>query len=154
MPGFEIEGWHWIMLGAVLMVAEMLVPGTMLVWFGAAAVLTGLAVSVVDLDFAFQILIFGVLSLVTIFPARAMVRRLMPGDAPGADKVNNFGADMIGRRATISEPVVNGTGAVHFGDTRWKVRCDTDMAAGGLVEITGTDGAVLRVRPVGETAAA
>ena len=32
--------WHWLVLGFVLLIAETLVPGVFLLWWGLAAIVT------------------------------------------------------------------------------------------------------------------
>jgi membrane protein implicated in regulation of membrane protease activity len=34
--------WWWLVLGLVLAIAEIIVPGVFLIWIGAAAIITGL----------------------------------------------------------------------------------------------------------------
>jgi hypothetical protein len=141
------EPWHWLVLGAVLMGLEILAAGIFLVWFGLAALLTGLVGLVVPMEFAAQILVFGVLSLVVIFPIRRLARMVLPEDEKEVANLNRLGANMVGRKATITEAVVNGSGAVHFGDTRWVVRADTDLPVGADVVIVRLEGATLFVEP-------
>ena len=33
--------WHWLVLGFVLLIAEILVPGVFLLWWGLAAIVAG-----------------------------------------------------------------------------------------------------------------
>lgn len=142
-----VEPWHWLVFGAVLVGLEILVSGIFLMWFGLAALLTGLVMFVIPLDFAVQVLVFGILSLVVIFPTRRLARRVLPEDEKEVAHLNRLGSNMIGRSATITEPVVNGSGAVHFGDTRWVVRADTDLQIGADVTIVRVEGATLFVEP-------
>lgn len=41
--------WLWFAMGGVLLVAETIVPGAFLVWFGLAALATGLLSLVADM---------------------------------------------------------------------------------------------------------
>ncbi len=142
-----VEPWHWLVLGAVLMGLEILISGIYLIWFGLAAFLTGLVIFMVPMDFAVQMLVFGVLSLAVIFPTRRLARMVLPEDEKEVAHLNRLGSNMVGRTATITEPVVNGSGAVHFGDTRWVVRADTDLQTGTDVMIVRVEGATLFVEP-------
>ena len=40
----ELVYWHWIVLGIVLMLAEIFIGSFFIFWFGAAAVVVGLSV--------------------------------------------------------------------------------------------------------------
>lgn len=143
-----VEPWHWMALGAVLIGLEILVPGTLLMWFGVAAILTGGVLAIVDIGFAMQVLTFGVLSVLAIFPARKLALHFRSDDDADAATLNQRGAEMVGRRVTITEPIVNGAGAAKFGDTRWSVRSDSAMEAGAVAVIVRVDGATLHVEPV------
>ena len=144
---FAVEPWHWLAAGAVLMALEVLLPGTMLMWFGLAAMLTGGLAYLFPVGVAGQFLAFGAFALAAIFPVRRLVARLARDDAKNSNRLNRLGADMVGRRVAITEAVINGAGAARFGDTRWAVRCDQDIQEGSPAVIVRVDGATLFVRP-------
>ena len=144
---FVVEPWHWLAAGAALMALEILLPGTLLMWFGIAALLTGALAYLLPIGPAAQLLAFGVFALAVIFPARRLLRRRAREGADEASRLNRRGADMVGRRVAITEAVVNGAGAARFGDTRWAVRCESDMREGASAVIERVDGATLFVRP-------
>lgn len=144
---FEVAPWHWLAAGAALMALEMLLPGTLLMWFGIAAMLTGALAYFLPIGPAAQLLAFGAFALAVIFPARRMLARRMRDDSDQANRLNRRGADMVGRRVAITEAVVNGAGAARFGDTRWAVRCESDLREGAAAVIERVDGATLFVRP-------
>jgi hypothetical protein len=141
------EPWQWFVLGAVLMGLEILVSGIFLIWFGLAGILTGLTLLIVPMELPLQMLVFGVFALVVIFPTRRLARMVLPEDEKEVGHLNRLGANMVGRKATITEAVVNGSGAVHFGDTRWVVRADGDLPIGADVMIKRLEGATLFVEP-------
>ncbi len=59
-------------------------------------------------------------------------------------ELNRRGRQLVGRRFTLSEPIVNEVGKVRVGDSIWKVR-GPDMPAGTNVTVTAVDGTVLIV---------
>jgi len=143
------EPWHWWALGAALVGLEILAAGIFLVWFGVAALLTGVVALVVPMDLSVQAMVFAVLSLIVIFPIRRLARKVLPEDAEEVANLNRRGAEMVGRAAKITEPVVNGSGAIRFGDTRWVVRAESDLEEGTDVRITRVEGGTLFVEPKG-----
>lgn len=147
-----IEPWHWLVLGLAMVGFEIFVPGVLIMWFGVAGVVTGLILMIVPLDIALQMLLFGVLSVLCIFPIRQAAKRIYPDDAPEATHLNQLGASLVGRRASISEAVVNGSGAIHFGDTRWAVRAENDLPVGATVVIRAVNGSTFQVEPVSSPA--
>jgi membrane protein implicated in regulation of membrane protease activity len=58
--------------------------------------------------------------------------------------LNRRGEQLLGRTATLSEPIVNGRGQIRIDDTVW--RCEgTDMDAGTKVKVIALHGAVVSV---------
>ncbi|TIU25428.1 MAG: NfeD family protein, partial [Mesorhizobium sp.] len=49
--------------------------------------------------------------------------------------LNRRGAQMVGRTATLSEPIQNGRGRIRLGDTLWRVS-GPDLPAGTQVRVT------------------
>ena len=59
--------WDWWLLGLVLIILEMLLPGTFMVWLGSAALVVGLLVLLFpDLGWQWQWLLFALLSLASL----------------------------------------------------------------------------------------
>lgn len=120
----DLGEWNWIVLGVVLLVLEILVPGVFLLWIGIAAILTGaLSLQFQWLDawgWQVQVLIFLALSLVS-----AYVGARIMGKPDGSDTdeplLNRRAEQLVGRTATLEEPIVDGYGRIRLGDTIWRV---------------------------------
>ena len=64
----ELLWWHWVVLGVALTLLELAVPAFVLVWFGAGAIIVGIAVlAVPDLTFAWQGIIWIACSVAFIW---------------------------------------------------------------------------------------
>jgi membrane protein implicated in regulation of membrane protease activity len=142
----DLGAWNWMVLGFVLLAAEILLPGVFLLWIGIAAILTG-ALSLQLWDWSFwtwqvQVLVFLALSLVSAFAGkRIMSATDTPSDEP---LLNRRGEQMIGRTAILAEPISEGVGRVHLGDTVWRVT-GPDLPAGAKVKIVAARGSDLIV---------
>jgi membrane protein implicated in regulation of membrane protease activity len=147
----ELGPWNWMVLGFILLVLEIAVPGVFLLWIGIAALIIG-AVSLALWDASFwiwqvQVVAFLALSLVSAYVGKQIVgRRQDQSDQP---LLNRRGEQMIGRTATLVEPIREGRGRIQLGDTLWRVS-GPDLPAGTRVRVTGaTDTDLeLRVEPV------
>ena len=53
----EIEYWHWLILGMLLMALEMALPSFVLLWFGAGAIVSGIVLLLVPISLTAQVLI-------------------------------------------------------------------------------------------------
>ncbi len=60
----NIQPWHWLVFGLILMTLEMFVPTFFMLWFGAAAVITALISWIMPMSLAMTIIIWLVLSVI------------------------------------------------------------------------------------------
>ena len=138
--------WLWLALGLFLAAAEILVPGFFLIWLAGAAVLTGLLAWVLPIDLPLQIVFFAVMAFVAVFTGRRVLR-----DNPVIEadpKMNRRGLRLAGETAVVVQAIEAGSGRVRHGDSEWLAR-GPDAPPGARVLITGSDGAVLLVEPIG-----
>lgn len=145
----NIEYWHWLVFGLVLLILEMFAPGAILLWFGVGALLVG----VLQLIFGplmtseLQLLIFSVVSVASILVWKSYARKHKIGIRDEHDTLNQRGKSLIGKEFNLSEAIVNGVGKARVGDTHWRVLGD-DCELGRRVRVTGFEGASLLVEPV------
>jgi inner membrane protein len=139
----QIEFWYWLIAAVVMIVIEMILPAAYFLWMGISAFVVGLLVYVMPtLPILIQVVIFGVLSVVTLVLYKRH-HKLNPteNDEPN---LNRRGEQYIGRTFTLEEPIVNGVGKVRVDDSTWKVR-GQDMPAGMKVRVLSVDGTVFNV---------
>jgi membrane protein implicated in regulation of membrane protease activity len=141
----ELGLWNWFVLGFVLLALEILVPGVFLLWIGIAALATG-ALSLLLWDGSFwiwqvQVLTFLVLSLISAFAGKRVMGNGGESDLP---LLNRRADQLVGRTATLAEPIVNGWGRVRIDDTIWKVN-GPDMPAGTTVRVSAVKNGDLSV---------
>jgi membrane protein implicated in regulation of membrane protease activity len=144
----ELGAWNWMVLGFALLAAEIVVPGVFLVWFGLAAIVTGL-LSLALWDWWLwgwqaQTVSFLLLSLIIAVAGQRFVRaRERPTDQP---LLNQRAEQMVGRTATLEEAITEGRGRVRIGDTQWRVN-GPDLPPGARVRIVGVRDNDLIVEP-------
>jgi membrane protein implicated in regulation of membrane protease activity len=137
-----LGAWNWVVLGLVLLILEILVPGTFLVWFGIAAILTGILALLIDLAWQAEALIFAVLALVLVLVGRRVYgRSTVSKDQPF---LNDRGMGLVGGFYVLAEPIVDGKGRIRINDSNWRIT-GPDLPSGTRVRVTGADGAVLEV---------
>ncbi|MBK17953.1 MAG: hypothetical protein CMM52_03830 [Rhodospirillaceae bacterium] len=143
----ELSFWHWMALGVILVIIELVVPGIWFLWLGLGALATGLVVLISDqLGWQYQIAIFCLFSVASIFIGRIVYKRTkLSGDHP---TLNRRGESYIGRVYALTEPTQQGMGRVKVGDSMWRVRltsAGTELAEGENVKVIGVEGATLQV---------
>jgi hypothetical protein len=134
--------WNWFILGGILIVLEVFLPGSFLLWFGMAAIATGIVAYVITFSWQLQILLFAIFSVVSVLIAR----RFAPKAGTSTDKpfLNRRTEGIIGRVFVLDQPIVGGTGRVRIGDSPWLVS-GPDCPAGTHVRVERADGNTLVV---------
>lgn len=145
----ELGPWAWWVLGIVLLILEVLMPGVFLVWIGIAAIITG-ALSLLLWDAAFwtwhaQWLVFAVLSLVAALIGRRIVSAR--GHVTDQPHLNQRGQSLVGRTATLEHPITEGRGRIRLDDTMWSVQ-GPDLPIGARVRVTASNGRDLTVEAI------
>jgi membrane protein implicated in regulation of membrane protease activity len=141
----ELGPWNWVAIGLVLLVMEIALPGVFLLWFGMAAIVVG-ALSIMFHNAAFwpweaQIVVFLILSLVMAYFGKRMMDK---GDVTDEPLLNKRSEQLIGRTATLGEPIKEGYGRIRIDDSQWRVK-GPDLPAGARVKISAVDGGELVV---------
>ncbi|MBX3566870.1 MAG: NfeD family protein [Rhizobiaceae bacterium] len=144
----QLGPWNWMVIGLVLLAAEILVPGVFLLWIGIAALIVG-AASLALWGFAFwswelQVVVFLALALASA----VLGRRIMAGREAESDQplLNRRGEQLVGRTATLGEPIREGHGRIQLGDTLWRVT-GPDMPVGARVKVVAVRDLELVVVP-------
>lgn len=140
--------WHWFALGAALLIVEILTPTFYFIWPGVAAVVVGLLLLVLpELPWTVTLSVFGGLSVAATLVWHSYFKP-RTGDRTNAMALNQRSTRYVGRRAVVADGFRGGRGPILLDDTRWQAVSESgaDLAPGASVEITGADGAILRVR--------
>jgi inner membrane protein len=134
--------WNWFILAVLLFALETVIPGVHFLWFGVAAVIVGLLALATDLAWQWQLIVFALIAVATVF----LVRRYARPDATLSDlpDLNVRAAQYIGRIVIVEEAIKSGRGKVRVGDTIWQAE-GADAAAGSRVIVKNVNGTVLVV---------
>jgi inner membrane protein len=143
----ELGPWTWWVLGFVLLAAEMIVPGFFLVWIGLAALVVGI-LSLLLWGSGFwvwqvQLLIFALLAVAVTLLGRRFVQAHAETDEPF---LNQRTESLVGRTATLQEPIREGRGRIRLDDTYWPVM-GPDLPAGTRVTVVSSKSGILSVEP-------
>ena len=139
--------WGWMSFGVVLMLLELFVPGTFMVWFGFGAVLTGLFVVFLSpLSAGMQILIFTLMSVISVIFGFFVYGKLFGQNKEKAGNLQTGAKRFIGQTFCVFEDIKGGKGKVKVGDTVWLAAADEDIKAGTDIVVTDVKGTVLAVK--------
>ena len=139
----DIIYWHWLILAIVLIILEILIPGAYFLWMGISAIFVGgLMYIFPEMAFLVQILIFAILSVITVMMYRSYRKKNpLVTDEPA---LNRRGEKYIGQSFTLKEPIINGVGKIKVDDSTWKIK-GFDIDAGETVRVVAVEGTTLIV---------
>lgn len=135
LGNFSLEAhWIWMILAAILGIAEMVLPGFFLIWLAAAALLTGITTMLVGIGASAQFAMFTFFALTAIYIGWRWFK-LNPLETSDP-KLNDRIARLIGEIVIVTETIKAGSGRVRVGDGGWNVT-GPDTPAGDHVRIIG-----------------
>ena len=141
--------WLWGGVAVVTLVAEIATTALVSIWFtiGAVGALIAAAAGVSPLA---QLLIFLLLSIVSLLLIRPLTRRLV-----GTRVIPTNADRLLGMEAKVTEGIDNdnAAGAVYVDGKTWTARSadDTVIPAGTQVRIERMEGVKLLVRELSQT---
>lgn len=129
--------WHWWAFAAILLIAEIALPITFFLWMSIAAAITGLLMLGLDMSWQVQLMIFAILSVISIVASRVYLKKnpIQSDDI----QLSRRGDQHIGKVYTLETDISNGSGKVRVGDTLWRVE-GPELSAGTHVEVIEIDG--------------
>ena len=138
--------WVWFVAAAVLLLLELMSPGVFFIWLAIAAALTGVADNIFNMPWQLELLVFAVLSAVSVFAGRRFYNGpgMVPADNPF---LNRRQMGYVGRTFTLRQPIEDGRGKLTIEDTVWEIE-GPDLAAGSRVKVTAVKDMTLIVTPL------
>ena len=147
----NIAGVALIVLAIAFFIAEIKVASHGLLAAGGVISLVLGSLILFQSDFAGPRLSWPVIAAATIVTTAFFMWVVGTGLRAQRRRVKTGGAGLVGARARVIESG-DGKGRVRLGDEIWNAASDAPLEVGNMVEITGVDGLVLRVRPLAKEA--
>ncbi len=142
----------WILVGIILIITELLVTGIVAVFFGIAAIITGLLLQIGLIEaLALQYASFGIISVATLLVARKRMTRWFKGNTKDRTEASPSFQQDIGERATVVNDFHHGSGRVTLNGVSWTASSAEELKAGEAVWVIANEGIrliVSRERPI------
>ncbi len=140
--------WHWLVLGMILIMAELFVPSFTLFWFGLGGlVVAGWMLLFADIGVVWQLFIWAISSCMFAFLWFRFIRPLM-ADRTKAGIAREAAIGETGQ--VIRQPASGRRGMVRFatpllGSEEWPFICEDPVVIGDRVSVADFSGNALIV---------
>lgn len=142
----QFRAWHvWFIAGLLLGVAEILIPGFFILWFGAGAFIAAL-LAWLSLSWAVQVGAFLASSFLLLLSSRTIFRSFLFKSQD--DIATNLEA-LMGRIGVVLKAIEGDIkpGLVQLGGEKWSAVCESEkkIMKGAKVKVLGVTGNKVRV---------
>lgn len=137
--------WQWMVIGGILLGAEMFAIDAQfyLVFIGVSAALVGLAgLFGIEMALWMQLLVFGALSLISMFTFRRRLYEMIRGNVEG------FRDSLAGDSVQVKEDLAVGSETrLEYRGTKWTVRNSgsAPISGGSRAKVVKVDGLTLYI---------
>ena len=139
----------FLILGIVLIAAELVLPGLVVVFLGAAAFIVAGAAAMGWINgWVAALTLWSVTSLVMVLGVRNMFTRLLPGHA--VRQLTDEDVDAFGEEVDVVETVTtDGGGRIRFRGSTWAAQTvQEELPAGSRARVVARDNLVWIVEPI------
>ncbi len=136
----------WFIIGLVLLLLELVMPGFVIFFFGVGAWVTALLCLFTEPDINIQVIVFAVSSVLTLLLFRRMIKNKFLYNKD--DRSEAVEDEFTGKEAVAVNDFGPGkTGKVEFKGTSWNAESESDIKTGQKVTIKQKENIKLKVEP-------
>lgn len=151
MEGFQVLYWHWLVVGMLLMLLELVVPSFTIFWFGLGGLVVGvLLLMAPGISLTWQILVWIIASTAfAIFWFRVLKPRMTDRTKAGISR-----EAVLGETAMVTRvPEGSRRGEMRFavpvlGADTWPFICLEEVAVGDRVTVQDVSGNTMMVKKI------
>lgn len=141
----------WLILGGLLLAAELLGTYGYLLWSGVSAIAIGFITWLIPMSWGWQWVCFSVLTMVIAVLWWYWLKSRTLTETQHINQPNKL---LIGKKFTLAEPIVHGVGRMIIADGSWRIQCSQDLPIGTEIKIVAVESITLIVEPVNTPSAA
>jgi len=139
----------WFIVGLVLLVLELALPGLIVGFFGIGAWIVAIVCLMTEIGTNTQLIIFIVASVLSLLLLRKWLKGVFLGHTGSKQDLKHNLEEFVGQRAVVKEKIVPRLGGkVEFHGSNWEAQADDQIEPGTVVEIVGKDNITLKVKAI------
>jgi membrane protein implicated in regulation of membrane protease activity len=137
----------WLIIGVMLFLLELALPGFILFFFAIGSLLTALATWLFPIDLAWQLALFIVASLLSLLSLRKLVQRRLLD--PETDDDKDDPRAQPGDRGVVCAAIAPpAEGRIKYSGSFWRATADENIADGEIISVVHQDGLIIHVEKV------
>ena len=139
----------WGLVGIILLLLELAMPGLIIFFFGIGACIVALVCLLIDIPLNLQLLIFIVCSVVSLLALRKWLRGMFLGHVTSKQDLKQNLSEFIGERAVVTSTIIPKSGGrVELHGTTWQAQAEEEIPESAVMKITGKTNITLTVEPL------
>lgn len=136
----------WFLIGLLLFLLELVLPGFVIFFFGVGAWVAALVCLIANPGINLQIIIFAVTSVISLAALRRIIQKKFFSSKESLSEAVED--EFTGKEATALTDINSSNGGkVDFKGTTWNAESEVNISAGQKVRIKGKDNFKLFVEP-------
>lgn len=138
--------WHWLILAFLLLIAEVLIPGVFLLWWGISAIFVAILTALLPISLTTAGIVFAVLasSLCLIWWFFQSKRDRIDDQKT---ELNQRTHTLLHKQGQVVEILGKNVARAKFGDTTWRVEGE-NLQPDSTVIVIDVKGITLIVKPI------
>jgi len=137
----------WLLVGVLLFILELMLPGFVLFFFGVGAWITAITSWLWPIELSGQLAIFTASSLLSLLVLRSFIRKTFFGG-----RTDSGGDNPLAREGEIAEVLVTieppAEGKIRYSGSSWRATAGERIEAGEMAAIVRQEGLIMRVRKI------
>lgn len=144
---------YWLIIGVMLFLLELAVPGFILFFFALGALLTALVAWLSPISIALQLALFITASLVSLLSLRNVIQKkiISPPPKEGENEDEDEDEDLVtpGDKGVVSSTIIPpAEGRIKYSGTSWRAIADEKIEEGEIISIVRRKDLVIHVEKV------
>jgi len=141
-------GLMWLIMGVICFVLEMMLPGFVMFFFGLGAWITALTCWLYPVTLNFQLAIFLVSSLTSLFLLRRFIQKVFIGGE--ANDIEGASISKADTAEVLEDIIPPAEGKITYSGSQWRAFSDEMIEKGTIVTILSQDGLRMKVTRTAE----
>lgn len=145
--GFLTPEIIWFLVGLLLLLMELVIPGLVIGFFGIGAWIVAIVCLFSTISLNAQLGLFIASSVLSLLLLRRWLKGIFLGHAGARQDLRHDLEEFVGHRAVVKEKIMPKLGGkVEFHGSNWEAQADQEIAEGTVVEIIGKDNITFKVK--------